>query len=438
MLPRDLALYELDRRRLPGWPAAPLLRPRPERLDDPRDAALAERILFGTIQNLLLLQNLIHHYSGRNAKSIDPLVQKILSLALYQLRFLERIPPSAAVNEAVNQVKRFGRSKSAGFVNAVLRKATRELPPPLPDRQAEPAQYAALALSHPPELFERLRELVGAEEALALCEHDNREPPLIVRLAPGATERELQLAGLMIRPHEREGCFVIEGAKRSHLADLARRGIAQAQDPTAVAVVADGCPIEPGWVALDRCAGLGTKTLQLLERVGQGGRGGRVVAVDPNPIRSRTLQSLLAERGIANAAVYEASFLSNVPELKEVSFDLALVDAPCSNSGVLARRPEARYAQSKSALRSLAHLQSTILADTASHVRPGGFLVYSTCSIWPEENRGQIERFLDKRADYTLVTEKATLPSLSTDPTRYHDGGYWARLQRSPNEPVTS
>src|SRR5438067_12104685 len=103
MTARDLALHELDRRRLPHWPPEPLLRPRAQRLDDPRDAALADQLLFGVIQNLLLLQHLLTHYSGRSLKSIDPLVQKILALGLYQLRFLERIPPSAAVNEAVNQ-----------------------------------------------------------------------------------------------------------------------------------------------------------------------------------------------------------------------------------------------------------------------------------------------------------------------------------------------
>jgi 16S rRNA (cytosine967-C5)-methyltransferase len=429
MTARDLALHELDRRRLPGWPPEPLLRPRPQRLDDPRDAALADQLLFGIIQNLLLLQHLVAHYSGRSLKSIDPLVQKILVVGLYQLRFLQRIPPSAAVNEAVNQAKRFGRTKAAGFINAVLRKATRELPPPLPDRQSDPAAYAERALSHPRELFTRLAALLGPEAALSFCEHDNREPPLIVRLSPGITPGQLESPGLMLRPHEQPNLFVVEGAKRLHLAEWSRRGLAQAQDPTAAAVVPEACPVEPGQRVLDRCAGLGTKTMQLLQRAGP---TGHVVAMDPNADRCRRLRDLLAERNIPNVTIYESDALAKVPALIDSLFDLVLIDAPCSNSGVLPRRPEARYAQSASALRSLEKLQIGILTDTAPHVRPGGFLVYSTCSVWSDENQSQVQSFLEADFHFTLLHEQSMLPSMIPDPTHYHDGGYRATLRRAP------
>jgi 16S rRNA (cytosine967-C5)-methyltransferase len=427
MTARDLALHELDRRRLPNWPHEPLLRPRPQRLDDPRDAALADQLLFGVIQNLLLLQHLIAHYSGRSLKSIDPLVQKILTLGLYQLRFLQRIPPSAAVNEAVNQTKKFGRTKAAGFVNAVLRKATRELPPALPDRQADPAAYAERALSHPRELFNRLTELMSAENALAFCERDNREPPLIVRVAAGVTGADLESPGVILRPHEAPNMFIVEGAKRSHLANWSKRAMAQPQDPTAAAVVNEACPVTPGQRILDRCAGLGTKTLQLWNKVGP---QGHVTAIDPNPDRCHKLRDLLADRNIANVTVHEVAMMDRAPDLANATFDLALLDVPCSNSGVLPRRPEARYAQSPTALRSLEELQSDILRDTAPHVRPGGFLVYSTCSIWPQENQHQVQSFLTTHPDFRLIDEKSTLPYLGTDVTHYCDGGYRARLQR--------
>ena len=134
---------------------------------------------------MLLLQHLVAWYSGRSLKSVDPLVQKIIVLGLYQLRFLGRIPPSAAVNEAVNQAKRLGRTKAAGFINAVLRKATRELPPALPDRRADPAGYAERGLSHPRELFRQLVARTDAGTAIDIARHDNEEPPTIVRLYPG-------------------------------------------------------------------------------------------------------------------------------------------------------------------------------------------------------------------------------------------------------------
>src|SRR5438309_3931238 len=165
MSARDWALFELDHRRLPGWKPR-LLRRRAPVLRDPRDLALGEQILIGVIKNFLLLRHLTTHYSGRSLKSIDPLVQKILTVGLYQLRFLTRIPASAAVNEAVEQAKRFGRGKAAGFVNAVLRKVAADPTPPLPDRRADPAGYAEIALSHPRELFARFVTLLGTDDAV--------------------------------------------------------------------------------------------------------------------------------------------------------------------------------------------------------------------------------------------------------------------------------
>ena len=139
MTARDYALSQLDQRRLPQWPTG-LLKKKPggrrgSPPDDPRDLALADQIVAGVIKNLLLLQFLIEHHSGRRLKDVDVLVQKVLAIGLYQLRFLSRIPASAAVDEAVEQAKRFGRAKAAGFVNAVLRHATREGPPAPLDRE---------------------------------------------------------------------------------------------------------------------------------------------------------------------------------------------------------------------------------------------------------------------------------------------------------------
>ena len=115
-------------------------------------------------------------------------------------------------------------------------------------------------------------------------------------------------------------------------------------------------------------------------------------------------------------------------------FDRVLLDVPCSNSGVLARRPEARYAQDDHMLQSVEALQRRILLDTAPAVRPGGLLIYSTCSIWPEENGRQVERFLAGGPPFTLLSEQSTLPSVGDNSSEYHDGGYFAVLQRTAGE----
>ena len=423
--PRDFALLELDAKRLPNWPPHSLKkRTPPNPPADPRDRALAENITIGVIKNLLLLQHLIQHYSGKSLKSIDAPVQKILAIALYQLRFLDRIPASAAVDEAVEQTRRFGQSKAAGFVNAILRKATREPDPPLPSRDS-PIDYARIVLSHPPELFTELQRLLGTEDALRFCEHDQQEPPTIVRLSRGADPSALAAEDVTVTPHEQSGMYVIDGAKRATLAQWANDGIAQVQDPTAAAVVSH-LVAQVGQTVLDRCAGLGTKTLQLREAAGE---TGRVIAIDPAQPRCQGLQHLLDQRSISNVTVHCAAWLKDVSNLPE-RFDRILADVPCSNSGVLARRPEARYQQNPQALASVVKLQDQILEDSAPRLAGDGILVYSTCSVWPKENQVAIQRFLARHVEFQLDHEQTTLPSFTGDATRYRDGGYLAVMRR--------
>jgi 16S rRNA (cytosine967-C5)-methyltransferase len=406
---RDYALAELDRRRLPGWRANLLKRKVDGAQPTGRDRGLANQILIGVIKNLLHLQWLMEEFSGRSRKSIEPLVQKILAIGLYQIRFLDRVPASAAVDQAVEQAKRFGQKRAAGFVNAVLRKAARG---PMPASPESAEEFAEKMLSHPRELWRRLEALVGKEKALLICEHDNREAPVIVRLISG------EIDGI---PHEREGMYVVEGASVDLLADWARRGIAQVQDPTAAEVV-EKLGIEKGEAVLDRCCGMGTKTMQMREAAGE---EGSVVAVDPSEERCQVLERVVAEREFNNITIHRLGMIG-----EEMRFSKILVDAPCSNSGVLARRAEARYAQDEKTLASLARLQDRILDDSANALVSGGRMVYSTCSIWPEENSERVKSFLGRHLDYRLVDQKLTFPSVDDDPAKYHDGGYWAVLER--------
>ena len=219
---------------------------------------------------------------------------------------------------------------------------------------------------------------------------------------------------------------MVSGAKRSAYADWSARGVAQVQDPTAAAVVAQ-VQAQAGQVVLDRCCGLGTKTLQMREAIGE---SGRIVAIDPAESRCQGLRRLLEQRHIQNVAVYCASRLQDLPDLSAERFDRALLDVPCSNSGVLARRPEARYSQNTRALQSLAKLQDTILHDTAGFIKPTGLLVYSTCSVWAEENEERIGVFLRQHPDFELMESQNTLPNLESDPLLYHDGGFVAVFRR--------
>jgi 16S rRNA (cytosine967-C5)-methyltransferase len=425
---RDWALAELDARRLPGWKVGALGKfVRGGSLpDDPRDLGLAEHIVIGVIKNHTLLLHLIEAYSKRRLNQIDALVQNILAIALYQLRFLDRIPASAAVDEAVEQARRFGRSKAAGFVNAVLRNATRKPDVELPDASTDPQAHAAIVLSHPPELFRRLTGIMSAQDALRFCRHDNAEPPTLVRLFGGVSAVQLETEGVTITPHQQTGIFVVSPAKRALLESWATRGLAQVQDATSACAV-ERMDLHAGMRVLDRCSGLGTKTMQIREYVAP---DGSIDAVDPSPQRCAGLRELLATRGIENVRVHQVSMLRDLPQIRPPAFDRILIDAPCSNSGVLARRPEARFAQDDRTLRSLERLQRDIFDDTADHLIPGGLLVYSTCSVWPEENERQVQRFFARHPEFELLRSESTVPSFDDDPTRYHDGGFIAVLRR--------
>jgi 16S rRNA (cytosine967-C5)-methyltransferase len=419
---RDFALILLDKKRLPGWNENPVRERKPSAPRDPRDRALAEQIVNGVVKNLLLLRNTIEHYSGKSLAGIDPVVQKILAIGLFQLKFLDRIPASAAVNQAVEQTKTFGRRRASGFVNAVLRNVERQAAPAVPDVNVDPEGYAELALSHPRELFRRLVALLGAERALAFCRHDNAEPPMILRLFKGVTPADLleDAEAIEFVPHELPGLLVVRGARGTILAHWAKLGLAQVQDATAAGVV-EKMRITTGLRVLDRCAGLGTKTMQIQERVGP---KGEVVAVDSSMFRTVKLQQLLRDRGIPNVCVIHGSKLSEIGENISGLFDRILIDVPCSNSGVLARRPEARY---RFAVDSVAKVQRNILDDTLGRLASGGLLVYSTCSVWPEENELQIRDLLSRNPGFELVEERSILPSFDeTAPEKYHDGGYFA------------
>ncbi len=438
MSARDLALLSLDRIDLPGWPRDAFeldadhhraTSSTKSRRSDPRDIELGARIETATIKNLLWINHLVIHFAERPLKKIDPRIRKIIGIAMAQILFLDRIPHSAAVDEAVKQARRFGRTSAAGFVNAILRRAARGPLPDLPSAEDNPREHARLALSHPPELFDRIVELIGTNDALRMCQHNNRRPPTILRLAQNISPDDLKVDGVTITPHERAGMVVIHPTPHARLTEWSTSGIAQAQDPTSAAV-AELCAVRPGMRILDRCCGLGTKTLQLREILGE---SGQIIAIDPDARRIDTLRRLIEQRGYSNIHVVQGSRLADGSELTTPgSFDRILIDAPCSNSGVLARRSAARYFQSNEALASLETLQSEILTDTLPALAPNGLLIYSTCSIWPEENERLIKRFLEAHSRLALRTERTTLPSFeSENPGHYHDGGYVAVLRHS-------
>ena len=411
---RDEAFRQLSEAALPGWR---LIAPKPGKVES-RDIDLAHAITRSVTKNFGLLRHLVAHYAGRPLRQIDDRAQAVLAIALAQLRFFDRVPPYAVVDEAVEQAKRLKLSKASGFINAVLRRAIREPDAPLPPRE-NAEEFAEVVLSHPPELFRKLSKLLGKADALKLAERDNAEPPLIVRGDPPATD------GVEISPHRIPNFHVVRGASESNFADWSARGLAQPQDPTSAKVI-DALNLAGAQTVLDRCCGVGTKTLQ----IARAAPTATVYAIDPAERRMHALKRSLRTANLPNVLPIVAGDTAAIDPA--ILFDRILVDAPCSNSGVIIRRPEARYRQDDKTLKSLARLQRRILTDTLPRLAPGGRLVYSTCSIWEEENERQVQWILARRDGLRLIEQTLTLPSLSPDPTLHHDGGYLAVITFEP------
>jgi 16S rRNA (cytosine967-C5)-methyltransferase len=424
---RDFAVLSLDARTLPGLPRQAFKKKSAVRPRDPRDAALGEMIVAGVIKNLILLDHMVAVYAKRPLDQIDPKARLILLVALYQIRFLDRVPSRAAVNEAVQQTRHLGIPRTASFVNAMLRNALRKPPLELPPR-SDGIAFAEVVLSHPSNCFTRLRKVMGERDALRCCRRNNRVPPMLVRLNRGKTIDDLRAAvesDVAFNAHEQAGIVVATGAKTADFARIAAAGVGQVQDATSAAIAAH-IDAASGQAVLDRCCGVGTKTLQLLDLYPEA----KITAVDSHGKRVNTLKRLIAERQVENVAAARVEWLKESPLAGRV-FDRILIDAPCSNSGVLARRPEARYHQSSDEVKSVIDLQQEILADTIPALAPGGRLIYSTCSVWPEENEGQIDQLLAAHPDLRLAHQASTLPSLTRDPTKYRDGGYVAVVERN-------
>ena len=423
---RDAALLRLDAMSLPNWRARSLKRTPVGKILDPRDEALAETIYISVVKNLLLIQRMIEHYSGKRLKQIDPGVQKVLAVAMVQVRFLSRVPGPVAVDEAVEQTRRLRLGRAGGFVNAVLRKMVADT---TWDPQFEPESMFEMCEqlhSHPMALVKKLSGIVKDSDLVAICKQHNAEPPTVIRLTSGVDTSDLLRGGVEIIPHETKGFAVVRGAARADFADWANRGVAQVQD-SGTATLVQALPIKNGMNVLDRCCGHGTKTLQLSQMVGP---RGRVMAMDSSVERVQSLQRVLRRREIENVETRIESTVA-AAGLEPDSFDLVLIDAPCSNSGVLARRAEARYRQTPRHLESLALAQKQLLKDSASVVAPGGYLAYMTCSVWTEENQVMADWFLKKHKKFSLGMTITHELEVANSATSYRDGGFMAVFVRA-------
>jgi 16S rRNA (cytosine967-C5)-methyltransferase len=364
------------------------------------DRALCYELVMGCLRWQLWLDSLIEHYAGRSAASLDAPVRRALRLGLYQLRFLTRIPASAVVNEAVNMAYSARVRSAAGFINAVLRRAARE---PDFDPAAlieDPLARISVVTSHPVWLIERWAKAFGIDEAKAFAQANNEAPPVAFRLSgqtSGASEtlEKLKSAGAILTPSRiAPDAWRIEGAGGT-LRELARAGAVYIQDE-ASQLVAHVLDAKAGERVLDACAAPGSKTTHIAGRT----RDLRLlVAGDLHFHRLQTVREACARLHVNHVSLVEYDATAALPFAGRV-FERVLVDAPCTGTGTLRRNPEIRWRISNSDVTELAGRQQRILRSAAQTVASGGRLVYSTCSVEPEENESVVEAFLSENEEF--------------------------------------
>ena len=324
-----------------------------------------------------------------------------------QLLCLPGVPDHAAIAETVEAAKPIGR-RAAAFVNAVLRRIQRERDALLADLARQPAPTR---LNLPPALWKRWRARWGEARAAAVAEALAATPSVCVRpLPPHAPP-----PGCAPHPDEHTAPFCVpHGTRLSDLPGFAE-GRFVAQD-AATRHAIDLLAPAPGQRVLDACAAPGGKTAQIAARLAPFPEGTRLVANEPNPARADTLRDTLARCGFLARVTLTARPAETLAGLGP--FDRILLDVPCSNTGVLGRRPDARWAWSPARMAKIVPLQAAILDAAANLLAPGGRLVYSTCSLEPEENENQIRAFLDTHPGWTLAETRQDLPS------PFHDGAF--------------
>ncbi len=374
-----------------------------EQLRHAADRRLFGDLLYGVIRNLTLLQ---HWISKLATGPPDAKTQDLLCLGLYQT-LIAQMADHAAVNETVELA---GRAK--GLVNAVLRRSIRERENLLSDRQSLPF---ALRYSHPEFLIERWLREFGEQDTASLCEWNNAPPPVFARVNTLRTSRADLVAAQSneaIQPSDLHPLAVrVEGPFDHLLMD----GLIYVQDPSTLLAV-DLLAPQPGERILDACAAPGGKTTYAAQCMSD---QGEIVAVDLRPDRLQALEQNVARLRLKSVRCVVHDWTA--AELFDAGhFDRVLVDVPCTNTGVLRRRADARWRLRPDDFEKMARLQLTILQRVWPLVRPGGVLVYSTCSIDAEENEGVIEKFLRAQGANANCGERV----FSLPPGRGMDGAF--------------
>lgn len=371
-----------------------------------RDKALVTTLVYGVLQRSLTLDYILSSFVS--GKRLDDWVRLLLQLSFYQKIYLDRIPDHAIVNEAVTIAGKRGHRGISGFVNAVLRRFLREGSPDFSSVKPE-SRRLSIIYSHPEWLLSLWESQWDRETAIGIADSDNRPPHTFVRVNRTEISRDELISRL-----EGEGINASKGnlspdclkIDSGHVASSQafENGLMTVQDESSM-LVADALDPREGMAVLDACAGPGGKTTHIGERMGN---KGKIIALDLHEHKTKLIDRYAERLGLSNIET-RAMDARRVDEVfgTEV-FDRVLLDVPCSGLGVIRRKPEIRWGKTPEDIRQLIEVQVEILENASRVVRPGGWLVYSTCTINRDENERQLTRFISRHPDFEWEPEFIT------------------------------
>ena len=404
---------------------------------DPRDRRFTRELVYGMLRRRAWLDALLEARTRGGLARLDADVHDLLRLGAYQLLYMRSVPAYAAIAQTVELAKRRHGVGPSKLANAVLRRLDREGDSREVVMPADPVDALALVESHPRWLVARWIARWGEEETRRLLQSNNTEPPIVIRPVHAVREQVeamLEAAGIAVADAPLVNDSIVLASPVSALTELGafRQGLFHVQDPGST-LVTKYAAVPEGSMVADLCSAPGGKAIELSRRAGS------VLASDLSASRMRRVLENMRRLELSNVLPYVAD--ARRPAIGVGSMDVVLIDAPCTGTGTLRRHPDARWRLKTSDLAVMAALQRDILRAVASSVKPGGLLVYSTCSLETEENDTQIERFLTEHRDFRLepppegAVAAAVLDAgrLRVLPQRHGtDGAFAARLRRLP------
>lgn len=392
-----------------------------------QERSFIKRVCQGTLENLILLDYIISRFSSVKINKMKPVIRCILRSSVYELKFMDAVPPSATCNEAVKLAQKKGFYSLKGFVNGVLRNISRNLDRiSLPDREKDVVEYLSVAYSMPRWLLELWLKSYSLEEVEGFLEAFSGKMPTTVRVNPWRTTkedliRELESQGISVREDkEWSGVLFLENYDSLERIPAFEEGKFQVQDLSSMQAALWASPGKGSFV-LDVCAAPGGKSIhaaELMEGTGQ------VEARDLTEYKVSLIQENIRRSRLSNVKAVQAD--ARIPDRdKTEKADIVMADLPCSGLGVLGRKADIRYRITEEECIKLAGLQREILKVVRQYVKPGGILLYSTCTINPGENEENTAWFLSEFPEFCLERQQQILPQKGRN-----DGFFLARFRK--------